>query len=62
MAVHCLTEGTIRYTTDGSEPTAASLVYATPFVLNDTTTILARSFRPEMKDSPVIRAAFTVAP
>lgn len=35
----------IRYTTDGSEVTATSLVYEAPLVANDITTIKAKAFR-----------------
>jgi hypothetical protein len=34
----------IRYTTDGSEPTAASPVYRAPFTVRQNTTVRARSF------------------
>src|SRR5207237_1112438 len=34
----------IRYTTDGSEPTASSPLYRAPFTLRSSTTVRARSF------------------
>ena len=34
----------IRYTTDGSEPTAESPIYMAPFILRNTTTVRARAF------------------
>lgn len=34
----------IRYTTDGSEPTASSVLYTQPFVLDKTATIKAKAF------------------
>jgi len=37
--------GEMRYTLDGAEPTADSLLYAKPFVLSKTTTVKARVFR-----------------
>ena len=39
-------EGTIlRYTLDGSEPTASSPVYSSPITINKTTTVRAKAFR-----------------
>ena len=35
------TGGTIRYTTDGSTPTAASTAYSTPLVISQSTTVRA---------------------
>ena len=40
-----LVEGTVRYTLDGSEPTAASPVYGAPILLSDTTTLRAALFQ-----------------
>lgn len=36
--------GTIRFTTDGSEPTSASEIYSKPIEISETTTIKARTF------------------
>ncbi|MFN0131605.1 MAG: alpha-L-fucosidase [Phycisphaerales bacterium] len=49
----------LRYTTDGSEPTADSPRAAGPVRLTATTTISARSFRGSRAVSPVARATFT---
>jgi alpha-tubulin suppressor-like RCC1 family protein len=38
------TGATIRYTTDGSEPTVLSTIYAFPFLIERTTTVKARGF------------------
>lgn len=38
-------DAVIRYTTDGSEPTAESPVYKLPFVINKQTVVKARGFR-----------------
>ena len=37
--------GTIRYTVDGTEPTAESAVYTAPMPINGATDIRARYFR-----------------
>ncbi len=45
VELSCETEGaTIRYTTDGTEPTASSPKYGGPIVVSETTTIKARAF------------------
>jgi alpha-mannosidase len=50
---------TIRYTTDGSEPTVASPTYGEPLRLERTTTIRARAFAPGFDDRFVAAAKFT---
>jgi len=39
----------VRYTTDGSVPTASSPLYTGPFTLSSSTTVRARAFRSAMK-------------
>ena len=51
---------TIRYTTDGSTPTAASPVYANPILLLRTTTIRAIATGSGLVDSAVSQAVYTV--
>ena len=46
----------IRYTLDGTDPTASSLLYTGPFTLTSGKTIKARAFHPDGKDSHVMRA------
>ncbi|MBZ5589340.1 MAG: chitobiase/beta-hexosaminidase C-terminal domain-containing protein [Acidobacteriia bacterium] len=50
---------TIRYTLDGSEPSAASPVYSEPVRLDRTTTLKARAFAPGLDDRFVVAATFT---
>ena len=50
---------TIRYTLDGSEPTATSPVYAEPLRIERTTTVTARAFAPGLDDRFVATAVFT---
>ena len=52
---------TIRYTLDGSEPSAASAVYTEPLILERTTTVKARAFAPGLDDRFVATATLTRA-
>ena len=63
VAIACATDGaTIRYTTNGSDPTASSTEYGGPVTLKATTTIKARAFVAGLADSEVASATFTVDP
>ncbi len=53
---------TIRYTTNGSDPTASSTAYVNPIVINTTTTLKARAFLSGMADSAIASALFTIQP
>lgn len=52
---------TIRYTTDGSEPTAASAVYTAPFTINSTSTVKAVAFDNQNLSSGVVERNYTFA-
>ena len=52
-------EGTIRYTLDGTDPTAASAVYSGPITLDVTTTVKAKVFSDSYFDSETVTVAFT---
>jgi hypothetical protein len=54
------TDATIRYTTDGSDPTVNSQVYNEPFVLTSSATVKARAFKAGMLNSDVASATFTI--
>ncbi len=60
VSMSAIAGATIRYTTDGSTPTASSLVYSQPLVLSVTTTVQARTFHPDYTQSAVASATFTV--
>ena len=63
VTLSCVTPGaTIRYTTNGSDPTTISTVYTSPIVINDATTIKARAFANGMTDSDVATFVYTVIP
>ena len=51
-------DGTVRFTTDGSLPTAESPAFDAPFAVRETTTIAAALFLANGRMSPVVRSAF----
>ncbi|MFF2908455.1 chitobiase/beta-hexosaminidase C-terminal domain-containing protein [Paenibacillus sp. NPDC057934] len=52
---------TIKYTTDGSTPNAASTTYTGPIPVTSTSTIKAIATHPEMRDSEVATASYTIS-
>jgi len=53
----------IRYTIDGSTPTAGSgTPYTAGIAVNSTTTVKAIAYKAGLVDSPVVTAAYTIAP
>ena len=59
----CATSGvTIRYTTNGTEPTSTSQVYTSPITLSTTTTLKAKAFKAGMTDSDTVTATYTINP
>ena len=52
---------TIRYTTDGSEPTKSSTAYTGPIAITGTTTIKAKAFKSGYRDSETFNQTFTLA-
>ena len=62
MTITCATGGaTIRYTTDGSDPTAASTLYSGPVTLTATTTLQARAFKAGLTTSAAASGLYTLA-
>ena len=53
------TDGTIRYTLDGSEPTRESHKYRRPIILKKTATVKARFCHADGRKSEVVERAFT---
>jgi alpha-tubulin suppressor-like RCC1 family protein len=59
VTLSCYTTGaTIRYTTDGTDPTASSPAYSTAIPINVSTVLKARAFKAGMPDSNVGRADY----
>ena len=62
VSLSCATAGaTVRYTTNGSEPTASSAQYTGAITLNATTTIKAKAFKENCVDSATASATYTQA-
>ena len=62
VTMTCLTDGaTIRYTTDGTDPTESSEPYEGAIVLSETTTVKARGFKEGSEASDVVSATFVLA-
>lgn len=51
--------GVLRYTTDGSDPTASSPVYNGPFTIDDSTVVKAKAFGDQYFDSAIVTANLT---
>jgi alpha-tubulin suppressor-like RCC1 family protein len=61
VEITCATIGaTIRYTTDGSEPTASSPVYSKPIAVTVSLTLAAKAFAPGLPDSAPATASYTL--
>ena len=61
VTLSCATSGaTIRYTTNGSTPSASSPAYSSPITVSSTTTIKAYAVNAGMTDSDVASATYTI--
>ncbi len=61
VAITSSTAGsTIKYTTDGSAPTASSATYTGPVNISSTTTLKAYAYKQGMGDSPVTTAVYNI--
>ena len=61
VTIACATSGaTVRYTLDGTEPTATSAAYAAPIALSATTTVRARAFAENKDPSDIASATYTL--
>ena len=52
-------DGVLRYTTDGSDPTAASPIYGGPFTIDDSTVVKAKAVGDQFFDSAIVTANLT---
>ncbi len=60
VSITCSTPGaTIRYTTDGSEPTESSTQYTTPVSVSENTTLKAKCFKSSWTPSTTAIASYT---
>jgi formylglycine-generating enzyme len=61
VVLSCATAGaTIRYTTNGSNPSSTSTLYTVPLQIHASQTIKARAFKTGWTQSPVTSASFTI--
>ena len=61
VVLGCSTDGaTIRYTTDGSEPSSASTMYSSSILINSTMTVKAKASKVGMIDSDIATATYTI--
>ena len=61
VAITCATSGaTIRYTIDGTDPTASSPVYVTPLNIASRTTLKAKAFKSGSTDSAIASALYEI--
>ncbi|HYG73815.1 MAG TPA: chitobiase/beta-hexosaminidase C-terminal domain-containing protein [Planctomycetota bacterium] len=61
VTLACATTGaTIRYTLDGSTPSATSTAYTAALTISSSATLKARAFKSGMTDSDTASAAFTI--
>ncbi len=59
LSIQWNNDGVLRYTLDGSEPTAESPVYEVPFAFNDSVVAKAKVFGDDYFDSAVVSVALT---
>ncbi len=60
VQISCATSGaTVRYTLDGTDPSASSAVYTAQFPISEATTVKAVAFKEGMKPSEIARADYT---
>ena len=62
VSISCATTGaTIRYTTNGSDPSSSSTAYGGSFTLSSSATVKARAFKNGMTESGVASAAYSIS-
>ncbi|MCF7920100.1 MAG: chitobiase/beta-hexosaminidase C-terminal domain-containing protein [Candidatus Cloacimonetes bacterium] len=63
VSITCATSSaTIRYTTNGSDPTSSSTQYTTPLSISSTTTLKAKAFKSNYSPSSTATAVYTIMP
>ena len=62
VTIACTTLGsTVRYTTDGTDPTENSSVYSTPLSINETTTVKAKAWKAGYDASAIASATYIIS-
>ena len=62
VTIICATNGvSIRYTTDGSDPTSSSTQYTNPIQITKTTNIKARAYKTGWTDSSIASVIYTIS-
>jgi len=63
VSISCAILGaTIRYTTNGTEPTESSDIYSTPLIISSTTTLKAKAFKAHWTASETASGVYTILP
>jgi parallel beta-helix repeat protein len=52
--------GTIRFTSDGSDPSETSLIFSVPILINQTTVVKARMFYPNQIPGPIVTNTYFI--
>ena len=61
VSISCATDGaTLRYTTDGTEPTTSSTAYTEPLSISETTTVKAKAWKDGCTESGTATATYTI--
>jgi hypothetical protein len=60
VTISATSGATIRYTTDGTDPTEASTAYSAPFAVTESRTIKAKAYKESFVPSSVSAATFTM--
>lgn len=61
VTISCTTPGaSIRYTTDGTNPTSSSTLYSTPISVTTNTTLKAKAFHVDWDDSDIASASYAI--
>ncbi|MDD2247898.1 MAG: chitobiase/beta-hexosaminidase C-terminal domain-containing protein [Proteiniphilum sp.] len=61
VSITCSTSGaTIRYTTNGSNPTSSSPIYSSPISITSTTTLKAKAFKSGWNESAIANSSYSI--
>lgn len=60
MTMSSISGATVRYTTDGSDPTGSSTAYSSAVTIDVSTTVKAKAFKSGWTDSPIATRVYTL--